>query len=107
MITNLKQYCANERNSISVLHPIPKNFYVLLKSEMQHLDKKEFILIKDLLNDFIRMRHSKIIQFASVMKSRNTLIDNMSDEEAQLFLSIQNNTNLFRKEVQICLNSPK
>lgn len=78
---------------------IPDDFYDSLHKEMICLDEKHLNFAKDLLNEFVRMRHSKIVQFASVIKSGKFLEKNMSEEEKNLFFMMQYSTRLFYKKI--------
>ena len=98
-ITLLKQCIVREKSSISELCYISDNFYDLLRLELKTLDEKYLNFTKDLLNEFIRIRHSKIVQFASVMKSGSIIEKNLSEEEKNLFFMIQYSTRLFYKTI--------
>ena len=74
---------------MSELCNIDDDFYDSLQREMIHLDSKHLSYTRDLLNEFARIRHSKIVQFVSVLKSGNVIEKNMSDEERNLFFMIQ------------------
>jgi DNA replication initiation complex subunit (GINS family) len=90
-----------EKASISELCYIADDFYDLLHLEMKTLDTKYLSYARDLLNEFVRIRHSKIVQFASVLKSGSILEKNMSDEEKNLFFMVQYSTRLFYKKINI------
>ena len=98
-ITLLKQCIVQEKLSISELCHISDDFYDSLHQEMKSLDEKYLNFTKDLLNEFIRIRHSKIIQFASVMKSGSIIEKNLSEEEKNLFFMVQYSTRLFYKKI--------
>jgi hypothetical protein len=70
---------------------------------MKTLDVKYLNHTKDLLNEFIRIRHSKIVQFASVMKSGSIIEKNLSEEEKNLFFMMQYSTKLFYLKINYSL----
>ncbi len=97
--TLLKQYLVREKASISEMCNIDDNFYNSLQKEMKALDAKHLNFTKDLLNEFVRIRHSKIVQFASVLKSGNMIEKNLSEEEKNLFFMVQLSSRLFYKKI--------
>ena len=97
MLIHLKQSLLKERDS--TLSEVSDDFYQKLHVEMKNLEGKELQNTNDLLNEFVRIRHSKIVQFASVLKSGNIIENNMSDEERDLFFMMQHCTKLFYKKI--------
>jgi len=105
MVTLLKQSLVKEKLTESILCKIPDDFYQSLHIEMDKLDDKWLDEAKDILNEFTRIRHSKIIQFASVLKLNNHIRENLSDEEKNYYDAISKSTKLFLSKIQKPFNT--
>jgi DNA replication initiation complex subunit (GINS family) len=98
-IITLKQSLVKEREYHSALCTINDNFYDILHQEMKNLKNKELQQISDILHEFVRIRHSKIIQFASVMELNHTIEDKLSVEEQTFYNNVNGSCKLFLEDV--------
>jgi DNA replication initiation complex subunit (GINS family) len=94
----LKQSSVKERK-YSELSQISDNFYQLLHVEMRKMKSKELQQITDLLHEFTRIRHAKIIQFASVMELNYTIDDRLSFEEKIFYNDIVSSSKILLKNI--------
>jgi len=82
-LTILKQSIVKERDN--TLSEIPDDFYQKLHVEMKQLEGKELEKINNMLHEFVRILHSKIIQFASVMNLNKSIEEKLSFEEKMFY----------------------
>lgn len=96
----LEQLSVKERECGAVLIEISNDFYQKLHVEMRKINNEQQLeRISYLLHDFIRMRHSKIIQFASVMNLNHSIIEKLSTEEIKFYEEIQKSSTNFKDSV--------
>ncbi len=96
-MTILKQTLVKERDPM--LSEIPDDFYQKLHVEMKNLKGKELQNINDMLHEFVRIRHSKIIQFASVMNLCKSIEDKLSFEEKMFYHNVYAVCKAFLKKI--------
>jgi len=96
-MTILKQSLVKERDL--TLSEIPGDFYPKLHIEMKNLKGKELQNINDMLHEFVRIRHSKIIQFASVMNLHKLIEDKLSFEEKIFYHNVSAVCKVFLKKI--------
>jgi len=96
-MTILKQSLVKERDP--TLSEIPDDFYQKLQAGMKNLKDKELQNINDMLHEFVRIRHSKIIQFASVMNLHKSIEDKLSFEEKIFYYNVRAVCKVFLKKI--------
>ncbi len=96
-VTILKQSLIKELDT--TLSEIPDDFYQKLHAEMSQFEGKELQNIKDILHEFVRVRHSKIIQFASVMNLNKPIEKKLSFEEKMFYNNVSAVCRAFLKKI--------
>lgn len=99
VISLLKQCVVKERISESKLSFLPNDFYQKLRIELAQLKGKHFDQISLLLNELFRIRHSKIVQFASVISLSNDIRDNLTDEETSYWDNMNHLTEELKQNI--------
>ena len=95
----LKQSFVRERECDSILSEIPDDFYQKLSIDMKKLEGKSLRDTHVLFDEFVRMKHSKIVRFASVMKLNSSIEKSMSDEEKNFYELVNLSSEFFLKKI--------
>lgn len=97
-IITLKQSLLKERE-YSELSFLPNDFYKKIRMELAQLRGKQFDQTVLLLVELFRMRHSKIVQFASVMSFTDNIKKNLTDEEMSYYNTMNHLTEELKQKV--------
>ena len=84
----LTQSYVREKESMSVISKIEDDFFVRLHTQIKLLDGRRLQQVCDVLHEFRRMRHSKILQFASVMGPDPSIEIRLSREEKVCYRTV-------------------
>jgi len=95
----LKQSIVKEKSLNAELTGLSNDFYQKLKVELNTFNGRNIDQIQLLLNDLFRIRHSKIIQFASVMKLNQSIRGKLTADEIEFYEEIQKASMHFKNSI--------
>jgi len=98
-LTILKQTVLKEKSLIAKLSYLPNDFYKKLRIELAQLKGKQFDQTALLLSELFRIRHSKIVQFASVTPLTKSIKNNLTDEELSYYDSLDHLTQELKQSI--------